>query len=98
MVQERLAIANWDVELKLDFVGGHTSKSRHHIWLDGLNKRSDCRGVSSDGSQDYSEVVTPTFQWFGDYQEIGKSQFSRRDPKDPESLGKRLDASLMFER
>ena len=87
IVKEREAILNADVDFKLDYVGNHTSKRRYHVWLNDLNRRSDCRGVSSDGTEDYSTIVTPTFGWFDDHQDKTKSQFYRRDPKDPVGWG-----------
>lgn len=87
IVKEREAIINADVDFKLDYAGNHTSKRRYHVWLNDLNRRSDCRGVSSDGTEDYSTIVTPTFGWFDDRQDKTKSQFNRRDPKDPVGWG-----------
>jgi hypothetical protein len=87
IVKEREAILNADVDFKLDYAGNHTSKRRYHVWLNDLNRRSDCRGVSSDGTEDYSTIVTPTFDWFDDHQDKSNSQFNRRDPKNPVGWG-----------
>lgn len=87
IVKERQKLLNANVEFNLEHIGGYASKRRYHVWLNDLNKRTDCRGVSGDVTQDYSTIVTPTFDWFEDRQDKSNSQFNNRAPKDTVGWG-----------
>ncbi|TWU56737.1 Serine/threonine-protein kinase PknB [Rubripirellula tenax] len=87
LVKKREKIVNADVELKLKHSGSYVSQRRYHVWLNGNNRRADCRGISSDGTEHYTHIITPTFSWYGDHQDSDNSQLNRRDPKDPVGWG-----------
>ena len=87
IVKEHEAIANAEVDFKLESDGKNTSKRHYHVWLNDRHRRADCRGVSGDAAEDYTHIVTPTFSWYDDQLDKSKLQLDLRDPKDPVGWG-----------
>lgn len=82
IVEERKQIRNGSVQLRLRSSGDYVSDRRYDIWFEGNQKRSDCRGVSQDGSEHYTHIVTPNFGFYEDHYDKSNSQFNPRDPED----------------
>ena len=86
VAKQREQLNNAHVTFNLTSEGKHPSRRRYEIWLDGRNRRANCRGISSGGVTDYRMILTPTLSWFDD-QKSGDSSLSRRDPREPVGWG-----------
>ena len=78
--EERKLLTNADVEFRLISDGDNSYNRRYHVWLSGESRRSDMKGVATDGRSDETQILTPRYSFFEDRID-GGPQYSARDPE-----------------
>ena len=81
MIQERKAITNATISFRWRGSGSYDFNRVYSVFVNGQYRRSDCRGVGSDGVMDYTAIATPEFRFSYD-RNSGESAYSARKEAD----------------